>query len=544
MSDSKKQNYLHGAAILAAGVVIMKILGALYKIPLGNILGDDGYGYFNTAYNIYNVFLTLATAGFPVALSRMISEANTLGRTGQARRTFRVALCAFAVIGAVGSLIMFLFHTELAVAMNGPKSAQSILALSPAVLLCCVLSAYRGYCQGNGNMKPTTVGQVLEVLAKVIVGFSIALVFTKQGKSLPLCSAGAIFGVVVGSLVALVYMFVYKRRNYPDLPVPGEDKPTSRLRILGELLRVGIPITLGASVMSLFTLIDNKLVLYQLQNSAGFASAAADTLWGVYSKAMTLYNLPAAFITPLTISVVPSIAACVAAAKYDDGCEIGESSIRIASIICFPMGVGLAVLSTPIMNAVYPTAHESGGRLLMYMGVASVFVCLALITNAILQAHGNEKYPVFSMIAGGVTKVVVNWVLVGNPDINITGAPIGTICCYFVMCVMNYFFLCRCMERRPSLKRMLLRPVISCAVMGVSAWAVYGLVHRVTVSVITSGISRFSAQWLQTTLAMLCAMAVAVIVYLVMIIALRAITKEDMKLIPKGEKIARLLHIH
>lgn len=528
---------------MAFGVVIMKILGALYKIPLGNILGDDGYGYFNTAYNIYNVFLTLATAGFPVALSRMISEANTLNRPNQARRTFRVALCAFAVIGAVGSLIMFFFHTELAVAMNGPKSAQSILALSPAVLLCCVLSAYRGYCQGNGNMKPTTVGQVLEVLAKVVVGFSIALVFTKQGKSLPLCSAGAIFGVVIGSLAALAYMVVYKRRNYPDTPSEYSDKPTGSGHILAELLKVGIPITLGASVMSLFTLIDNKLVLYQLQGSAGFSSAAADTLWGVYSKAMTLYNLPAAFITPLTISVVPSIAACVAAGKHDEGCEIGESSIRISAIICFPMGIGLSVLSTPIMNAVYPSAHESGGRLLLYMGIASVFVCLALITNSILQAHGNEKYPVFSMLAGGITKIAVNWVLVGNPDINITGAPIGTICCYFVMCVMNYFFLCRCMENRPSLKRMLLRPVISCAAMGAAAWGVYGIAHRAAAGIITDGISRFSADWLQTVLAMLCAIAAAVIVYLIMIIGSRAVTKDDMKLIPKGEKIARLLHI-
>ena len=531
MSNSKKQNYLHGAAILTFGVIIMKILGALYKIPLGNILGDDGYGYFNTAYNIYNVFLTLATAGFPVALSRMISEANTLGRQNQVRRTFRVAFCTFAVIGAVGTLIMFLFHTELAVAMNGPKSAQSILALSPAVLLCCVLSAYRGYCQGNGNMTPTTVGQVLEVLAKVVVGFTIALIFTKQGKSLPLCSAGAIFGVVVGSLAALVYMVWYKGRNYPA--ETGDDVPESAGRIVKSLFRIGIPITLGASVMSLFTLIDNKLVLYQLQNSAGFDSAVSDTLWGVYSKAMTLYNLPAAFITPLTISVVPSIAACVASKNSEEGCEIGESSIRIAALICFPMGVGLSVLSTPIMQVVYPSAHESGGKLLMLMGIAAIFVCLALITNAILQAHGNEKYPVFSMLAGGVTKVAVNWVLVGNPEINISGAPVGTICCYAVMCVMNFIFLAKCMERRLSLRRMLLRPVVSCAVMGAAAWGVYGVCSRF-----------FGAGWTRTAAAMLVAVAAAVVIYAVMIIASRAITADDMRLIPKGEKIAKLLHIH
>ncbi|MGN1002460.1 MAG: polysaccharide biosynthesis C-terminal domain-containing protein [Oscillospiraceae bacterium] len=532
MADSKKQNYLHGAAILTFGVVIIKILGALYKIPMGNILEDEGFGYFNTAYNIYNLFLTLATAGLPVALSRMISAANTLNRPMQARRTFHVALVTFTVLGVVGSAILLLFPTELAILMNSPKSAQSIYAVAPSVLLCCLLAAYRGYCQGHGNMKPTMVGQVLEVLGKVAVGICLALLFTRQGKSLAQCSAGAIFGVSVGSLVALLYMVFYKNRNYPNKALEASDTPDGSFAIFKDLMRIGIPITLGASVMSLFTLIDNKLVLYQLQNAAGFASEEADVLWGVYSKAMTLYNLPAAFITPLTISVVPSIAACVAAKKHDECCEIGESSIRISAIIALPMGVGLSVLSHPIMNVIYPGSHESGGELLLYMGIAAIFVCFALISNAVLQAHGNEKYTVISMIVGGFIKVGVNWVLVGDPDINITGAPIGTVCCYAVMCVMNYLFLCRCMEKRPSLKRMLLRPLISCLVMGAAAWAVYGLASHF-----------LSGGWLQTAVAMLLAMAVAVLVYLVLIIVTRAVTLEDMKLIPKGEKLARLLHI-
>ena len=543
MSDNRKQNYLHGAAILTAGVVIMKILGAIYKIPLGNILGDEGYGYFLTAYNIYNIFLTLATAGLPVALSRMISEANTLKRPMQARRTFKVALATFAVVGIVGTVIMYLFPTELAIAMNSPKSAQSIFALAPAVLLCCLLSAYRGYCQGHSNMIPTTVGQVLEVIVKVIVGVALALVFTRQGRSLPECSAGAIFGVTVGSLAAMLYMFWYKRRNYVDAPVENPDTPAPHLRIVKDFLIIGIPITMGASVMSIISLIDNKLVLYQLQMAAGFSQQEADVLWGVYGKAMTLYNLPASFITPLTISVVPSIAACVASKRHMEGCEIGENSLRIASVICMPMGVGLAVLSTPIMNLVYPSAHGSGGQLLMFMGVASVLVCLALMSNAILQAHGNERYPIISVIAGGAAKIAVNWTLVGNPDINIIGAPIGTICCYGVMCLLNYIFLCRCMERRPRLSKMLLRPVLSCAVMGAAAWGLYGLLEMCLSGVISSGVGRLSAGWIVTAISAIGAIGVAVIVYLVMVISMRAVTLEDMKLIPKGEKIAKLLHM-
>ena len=531
MSDNKKQNYLHGAAILTFGVVIIKILGAIYKIPMGNILGDEGFGIFNTAYNVYNVFLTIATAGFPVALSRMISSANTLGRRAQAKRTMTVALVTFALIGLVGSILMAVFHTELAVFMELPVASQSIAAVAPSVFLCCLLGAYRGFCQGHGNMTPTMVGQVLEVLAKVAVGICLAIILTNQGKSLPISSAGAIFGVVVGSLVALLYMVWYKRRNYSYKSEEATDTPDKSSDIFKELVRIGVPITLGACVMSVFTLIDNKLVLYQL-GELGYNAEEAGVLYGVYSKAMTLYNLPAAFITPLTISVVPSVAACVAAKKHAESCEIGESSVRISAIIALPMGIGLSVLSYPIMNVLYPDSHASGGTLLMYMGIASIFVCLALISNAVLQAHGNEKFTVVSMIVGGIVKIGVNWVLVGNPEINIVGAPIGTLCCYVVMCLMNYGFMCKCMEIRPSIKRMLLRPVVSCLIMGAATWAVYGLASLV-----------LGEGWMRMALAMLCSVAVAVVVYLVLIIVTRAVTLEDMKLIPKGEKLAKLLHI-
>ena len=309
MAEPKKQNYLHGAAILAAGVVIMKILGFIYKVPLGNILGDEGYTHFLVAYNIYSVFLTVATAGLPVALSRMISEANTMNRPNQVKRIFSVAWLTFCVLGVVCTLIMFLFPTELADALNDVEASQSILALSPAVLLVCLTSAYRGYCQGHENMKPTTVGQVLEVLVKVVIGLVLAWYLKDLGKSLPLVSAGAIFGVTAGSLAALVYMFAYKRRNYAALP-GGGDEPESRGQILSTLLKVGIPITLGSSVLSLINLVDSGLCMGRLQDAAGFSYADAKVLYGVYGKAQTLYNLPAAFITPLTISVVPAIAAC------------------------------------------------------------------------------------------------------------------------------------------------------------------------------------------------------------------------------------------
>ncbi len=214
MSEAKKQNYLHGATILAAGVVIMKILGAIYKIPLGNILGDEGYAYFFAAYSIYTVFLTLSTAGLPVALSRLISEAHELGRPMQARKTFRVAFATFFAVGIVCTLIMYLYPNELADMIGNEQIAQSIWAISPAVFLVCLTSAYRGYCQGRQKMTPHHHRSGPGVLVKVVFGLVLAWYMVRAGKSLPIASAGAISGVVAGSTCRLAYMFYYKRRYY------------------------------------------------------------------------------------------------------------------------------------------------------------------------------------------------------------------------------------------------------------------------------------------------------------------------------------------
>ena len=186
------------------------------------------------------------------------------------------------------------------------------------------------------------------------------------------------------------------------------------------------------------------------------------------------------------------------------------------------------------MTVICPGSHESGPELLLLMGAASFFVCMALMMNAILQAGGNEKYPIYSMIIGGIVKIAVNWFLVADPGINILGAPIGTLSCYAVMCVMDYIFLCRVMPDRPKLGRILARPVLSCAAMGLTAWAVYGLSLRFI------GVEPGR---LIMALCMCLAIGAAVIVYLVLTVLTRAVTYEDMKLIPKGEKLARLLRI-
>ena len=541
MAHSKKQNYLHGAAILTIGVAVTKILGFIYKIPLGNILGDEGMAHFNVAYNIYTFLLTLSTAGFPVVLSKMIAEANVLNRPMQAKRIFKVAFTAFLVLGSIASLLMFLFPAELAGGMDDIEAAQSIFALSPAVILVCILSAYRGYIQGYSNMTPTSMSQVIEVAVKVLFGLVLALLFSQSGRGLPEVSAAAIVGVPIGTLFACVYIFIVKKRmDREEEPLikkaVDEQPPDGAGKILSQLLKIGIPIALGSSISSIITLLDTKLTMNRLQAAAGFSFGETKILYGVYTKGLPLFNLPAAFITPLTISVVPAIAAFVASKKHAEARNVTESSLRISTIMAIPMAVGISVLSEPIFNVLYRQSAPEGPALLAVLGIASYFVCMSLVMIALLQAYGAEQLPIIPMLVGGGVKIAVNWVLVSNPEINIYGSPIGTICCYAVMCVMTYIFLQSRLKEKLSLNNIILRPLIASAAMGAAAYALYGLASRVFLG--DGDLSR-----MEMAIAMFGAIVVAAAIYLILIISTKAITAEDMKLIPKGEKIAALLRI-
>lgn len=543
MAASKNQNYLHGAAILTIAVVITKILGAIYKIPLANIMGPEGYAHFSVAYNLYMVLLTLSTAGLPIALAKMVSVANNLDRPNQVRRIFSVSTWAFVVLGVIWTLVMLIFPTELAVFMGDVEATRSVLALAPAVILVCIMSAFRGYTQGLSDMRPTSVSQVVEVAVKVVFGLVVLIILNRRGFSQPILSAGAISGVAAGSLAACLYMAVEAKKRvkseklrYNDSVMIETDIPDSRGAILKRLIKIGIPIALGSCVLSVITLINTKLIYERLQNGAGFTYSDANALFGEYSMTLPLYNLPAALITPLTVSVVPAIAGFLAKKQFGEAKGVIESSLRIATIIALPMAVGLSVLSEPVMNGLYKDSTQQGANLLAILGAASFFVCLSLMTTAILQAGGRERLPMITMLIGGVLNIAINWYLLGRADVNIYGAPVGTLVCYIIMSTLNLLFLMTKMPEKPSLGKVFIKPVFNCAVMGLSAWIVYPSVLKI----IGAGVDPARMEML---IALVIAIFVAVVIYLILTIVTKAVTIEDMKLIPKGEKVAKLLHI-
>lgn len=547
--QSKKQSFLGGAAILAGAVAVVKVIGALYKLPLNNILGDVGKTYFQTAYEIYNVLLTVSTAGLPLAISKLTSQAHARGRENEKRKIFRTAIWLFFALGLIGSCLMFFGAQGLADFQRNSMAAAPIRALAPAVFCVCLLACMRGYTQGQGNMGPTAVSQVLEALCKLGVGLPLAWYILKKtqeaGNAAQLAAAGsdgmenvaagAIFGVTVGTILSMVFLILYLLRHRDS--TPSDDVPRSSGYLLRRILAIGVPITLGNCAMSIITMIDTKIILGRLQTGLGLTEVAASALKGQYSYAMDMLNMVASFVYPVTMSLIPFAAAALAQGDKRGASRTVNSAFRVLALLALPAGVGLSVLSTPIMVLVLPAQREgalAAGPHLRILGIACIFVCLMILTNAILQTYGKEHLPIFTVIVGGVVKIVMNYILVGNPNIGINGAPWSTLCCYGVIAGLNLFFVWKYSPRKPHYFRLFARPVFASALMGLAAWAVCSLVSK-----LLSGHSAYGAN----AIAALCGILAGVAVYGVLVIALGLLRADDVKNIRGGQKLIRLLHL-
>ena len=593
MAAAKPNTFFGGAAILAMGILVVKVIGLFYKIPLVNIIGSEGSADFNNAYNIYSVLLTISTAGLPVAVSKMVSEANALGRQNQVHKVFRLSLAAFLTLGVVSFLILYFGSEQLAGMMHDSLAAAGIRALAPAVICVGCLSAFRGYAQGHGNMTPTAVSQILEALCKLVIGLGLAYWLVRAGQPSHVAAAGAITGVTVGTILALAYMifnFVSTRmREEKDT----QDAPDSARRILSTLMKIAIPITISSSMVGIVTVIDSALVQGQIQKvlisdpdswalyqqvvdfapleaardawqqavSSGAAAEAVSQLYGAvelaaenisrslygnYSGALTIYNLPLSLMAAITASVIAAVSAALARRDRRGAARITGSALRITALLAFPMGVGLFVLGTPIIRLIFPELDASvAGPLLSTLGIASIFVCLMLVCNSVLQAHGFINLPVVIMALGGVVKIVTNYNLVAVPTIGISGAPVGNVLCFGLCMVLDLVVIARVIHGRPDYLPLLAKPAAAAGVMGLGAWAVYGLLSKLLSyeEVTQAGETIQTLGKTGNGIAVMGAILIAVIIYAVLVVALRAISREDLSLMPKGDKIAKILRL-
>ena len=523
---SQKQSFLEGALILMLANVIIKLIGAVFKIPLKNLIGGDGMGIYNTAYTPYAFLLTIATAGIPVAVSRMVAEANALGRTGEIKRIFHISLVTSVVVGAVLSTGMFLFAKPFVESIPNTRALYSVMTFAPALFFGSVVSAYRGYYQGMSNMYPTAISQVVEAISRLIFGYAFAYFAIKLGYSVEIAAAATILGVVVSTIAGMAYMLIREAvcGTIKKLPF-GTSK--SKRDIGRQLRNIAIPITIASGVMSLTNFIDMYVIQNRLQ-TIGYTEQGASTLYGIYeTMCVSMMNLPQTLIAAVTVSLVPMIASSVAQANQRRAQRTVESSLRLVSLMAFPCAVGLFVLTEPVLSLLFSEDVATAAPLLRTLTLGTVFISFVSITNAILQAMGRERISLYSMLVGSIIKLVVNYTLIGIPSVGIAGAPIGTVLCYAVIMVVNFVIIIRSPQVAPHKWGSILKPALASAVMGVFILLLYPWLSSV----------------MGTTLATLSMICMGAALYVVTLIAVRGFYREDIVMLPKGEKIADFLRL-
>lgn len=575
--SSKKQNFLQGALILSAAAIIVKVIGAVYKIPLMNIIGGEGFGYYNTAYTIFTPLYTIATAGIPVAVARMVSECVTLGRYRDVRRIFQISMTCFLVTGTAGSLIMLFGSKFLASTVcNNPGATLAVIMLSPAVFFLCMTSAYRGYYQGLRNMYPTAISQIIEAVVKVLVGLSLTLVvmnwgiaeYNKNGSFYgidlgisseglsaasavaPIAAAAAIGGVMISTMVGMLYMMLHYRLKgdgitQAELYDAPEAQPRSAL--LNTLITISIPVCLATLSTNITNLIDLVSLMSRMEYAIrldhltvlgmyeGLLPAELgldglpNYLYGVYSgMPVTLFNLVPAIATTFGTAALPSVAAAWTSHNRHRIKASIDTVLRLTTIVAIPAGFGLSVLAKEILTLLYPmrlTEVEIAAPLLKVMGITVVFVCTCASCHSILQGIGKERLPLFFMLAGAGVKLAVNYIFVAIPSLNIQAAPYGSLICYILIMIMDIAAINRSARIRVNLYAVFIKPLFAGALCAAGAKFAYV----------------FGNIFLSDNLSTVFAIGIAVIIYGVTMLLIKGITKKDFLMIPKGEKIAKIL---
>ena len=433
---------MYGATILAIAGIVSKIFGAIFRIPLTNMIGAEGQSYYGAAYPVYQLFYVIATAGFPVAISRMVSERVAKGDYINAEKSYSLAMKATLIISSIAFAICFFGAGYIAVFIGNPGAEPSIRAISVALLCTPFVASLRGYFQGNQIMTPTAVSQVIEQIVRVATGLTLAYMFYRT--NLEFAAAGATFGASAGMIAAMIVLFLirrsYRAKRNENLEKSVRIAESSNER-LKELFRIVIPITIGSAIMPLMMTIDAAVVMRRLQ-ATGWDLATSKTLYGLISGYCDpLVNLPVVFIDAICIGMIPAVTTAFTLNNKADLDENVRTGLKSMMIIALPCTIGLISLARPILLLLYYKKPDEAIMAVPMMQILSVGIITLAVMRTLsssLQGIGKVNLPVINLFIGAVTKIIVTYILVGIPAINVNGAAVGTVAAYLTAALLNY----------------------------------------------------------------------------------------------------------
>lgn len=528
----KKQSTTKGFAILSAAGIIVKLLSLLYIPFLKKIITLNGYGIYQASYKIYVWIYVLANSGIPVAISKLVSEYLALGRYRDAVKSFKIARFIMLALGTVMSLFMFIFAGPLSKLVGFEQSKLSIMALAPTVFFTCIVSSYRGYFQGRGNMSPTAKSQILEQIVNTIFTLVFAsMLMVRYGVEAG--SAGGTLGTSLGALVAAIYLvIVYEKNKVIKVPKGYKEKDKSRhtnKQILKRIFQVGLPLIICVGLQYSGDVVDLAIVKRRLLHS-GLGEITSNEKWALFSMYRTLLSVPITLVSALAASILPAISGLYSLKDKKSVEDKVNYAFRFCFLVAVPSAIGLAVLHDNVFLLLFK--EQQGGVFLLYGSIVLILNSIVLIQTSILQSIGKLYSSTLFTMFGVIGKIVTNYFLVGIPQINILGAIFGNMIFFIIPMVLNYRMINRTLKIRVNIIKHFTKPFMSSALMGIIVYGTY-------LAIDTLLLRSFSSVYKNNAIATIISIFVGVATYLYGLALTGGITGKDLEELPS--KFTRLI---
>ncbi len=545
-SKTKGSNFAMQAAILAGAGILSRIIGLLYRSPLYQIIGDEGNGYYGTAYAIYSIILLISTYSIPTAVSKMISARMALGEYKNARRIFKCTFIYVIIIGGLAALITYVFAPYLV--SEQPNAVLSLRILAPTIFLSGFLAIFRGYLQAYRTMTPTSVSQIVEQIANAIVSVAAAYAFSRSfaagtSEHAKYGAAGSALGTGAGVLCGIVVIFIAYRSRRKDINEMTNKDVSGHIwsygKIYKHIIMIVTPIVLAAVVYNITTTLDMK-VFYNVLDSKNVDSVEAANLYGIFSGQYTvLINLPVAIASAIGTTLIPNISRAFTKGDKSGTDHVYNEALSITMLVTIPCAVGMGVLSKPIINLLFSGASESAYIALSIGCISVIFYSLSTLTTSILQGVGRVMAPVVNSALALIIHLVFLAVLLKFTDLNLYALVLATIVYSLIVCILNHISVKKNLDTKINTKRVYAAPVMASILMGIVAWGCYQIFYRL----ISLFMSRYA---LINAISVVIAIVIAVIFYAAALLSFGKYSKEEILALPMGNmilKFATKLHL-
>lgn len=537
MKEKRKKNtFAKNVLMLMFSQVLIKLLGLIYRLAITNVkgFGDVGNGYYSAGYQVYAVLLIISSQGIPGAVSKLVSNKVAKGKYNEAHRVFKVSMVVFGIIGFIASLLLLLSANFVSSKiLNVPDVSYVLKVLSPAIFFVCASAVIRGYFAGLGTMKASSISQALEQFFNCVL--TITFVYALIGKEPYIMAAGGNLSTTLAILISFSYLIVFYKKNIKEWREESDDvvitTKEENKKMVKMIIATAIPLTVGSVISVVTSFIDTVTVSNCIQiaysgilKSKILLEKEAMRLTGILSKVDTLVNLPLAVNLSFYSALIPEITAAISKKDFKSASKKISFSISSSLLILIPCAIGFIVLADPILKMLYPNASD-GAHILQIAAVTMVFVGINHTIQGSLFGLGKMYTPALALLIGCVIKIGLNLVLITNPNINIYGAVISSFICQFVVFMIVYITMKRNIKVKFEPVKHIVKPLLAGLIMGAVIFFINYLFNGVIRNSILTIIN----------------IMIGAVVYLISVFALKILSKDEILMLPKGEKIYNLL---